>query len=216
MSPESSPAPDRSRPSLVVRVGHSLRRYFVAGLAALFPAAVTIYLLVMLFRFLDGLLGRYLAFRAPGLGLVLTVLILLLVGFLSTHFFGRVIFPTLEAGFSRLPIVRQIYPAIKQLSQFLFGGKGGKQSLQRVVLVQYPRPGIYTLAFVTHETPSSITGTQETILTLLVPTPPSPFSGPLLFVPDKEVIPLTMPIEEALKLIVSGGVVSSPLQSAGR
>ena len=197
-----------------VRVGQALRRYFVAGLATLFPVTVTLYLLVAIFRFSDGLLGRYLAIHIPGLGLFLTVLILLLAGFLTTHFFGRVVFPTIEAWFARLPLVKQIYPAIKQLTQFLFGQEGRPPSFQRVVLVEYPRSGLYSLAFVTHKEQSSVTGAPLMMLTLLIPTPPSPFTGPIIFAPEKEVLPLTMPIEEALKLIVSGGVVSSAPHAA--
>lgn len=194
-----------------VRAGRALRRYFVTGLATLFPGAVTLYLLVAIFRFSDGLLGRYLGVTIPGLGLVLTVLITMVVGFLAGHFIGRLVFPVMENWFIRLPLVRQIYPAIKQLTRFLFSD-GGRTSFRRVVLVAYPRPGSYSLAFVTNESTTSVTGTPETLLTLLVPTPPSPFSGPLLFVPEREVIPLKMSVEEALKLIVSGGVVSVPLE----
>ncbi len=196
-----------------VRVGHALRRYLVAGLVTLFPATVTLYLLVAIFRFSDGLLGQYLTAHIPGLGLVLTLLILLLVGFLSTHFFGRVVFPTVEVWFSRLPLVRQIYPAIKQLTEFLFGSKDRPSSFQRVVLVEYPSAGLYSLAFVTHEEQTSVTGTRETLLTLLIPIPPSPFTGPILFIPQKNVVPLSMSVENALKLILSGGVVSAPLEA---
>ena len=199
---------------LSIRIGQALRRYFVAGLATLFPATVTVYLLVSIFQFTDGLIGRHLAVHIPGLGLLLTVLILLLVGFLATHFLGRVVFPTVELWFARLPLVRQIYPAIKQLTQFLFGAEGRPPSFQRVVLVEYPRSGLYSLAFVTHKKESTVTGTPVMMFTLLIPTPPSPLTGPLVIAPEKEIIPLTMSIEEALKLIVSGGVVSPSLEAA--
>ena len=198
-----------------VRLGRALRRYFVTGLVTLFPGAVTVYLLVAIFRFSDGLLGRYLGSKIPGLGLVLTLLITMAVGVLASHFIGRLVFPTLENWFARLPLVRQIYPAVKQLTQFLFS-KGKHAAFQRVVMVTYPRPGCWSLAFVTHEGRTSITGTPENLLTLLVPTPPSPFSGPLLFVPEKEVISLQMSVEEALKLVVSGGVISVPLVAVQR
>ena len=197
-----------------VRLGQALRRYFLAGLATLFPLWVTLYLLVKIFEFADGLLGRHLAIQVPGLGLLLTGLILLAVGFLSTHFLGRIVFPTIELSFSRLPIVRNIYPAVKQLTRFLFNDGGQHAAFRRVALIEYPRAGSYTLAFVTGEGRTSVTGTSQKMLTLLIPTPPSPFSGPLVFLPEREVIPLTMSVEEAVKLIVSGGVVTCPLQSA--
>ena len=194
-----------------VKLGQALRRYFVTGLAALFPVVVTLYLLVAIFEFSDGLLGRHLGSKIPGLGLLLTLFITLAVGFLSSHFIGRIIFPTVESWFSRLPLIRAIYPAIKQLTRFLLSD-GGRVSIRRVALVEYPRPGIYSLAFVTNETRTSVTGAPETLLTLLIPTPPSPFSGPLIFVREKEVTFLDMPVENALRLVVSGGVASSPLQ----
>ncbi len=195
-----------------VKIGQALRRYFVTGLAALFPVVVTLYLLVAIFKFSDGLLGRYLGSRIPGLGLLLTLLITLLVGVFSTHFIGRILFPTLEAWFSRLPLIRGIYPAVKQLTRFLLSD-GKNVSIRRVAMVEYPRPGSWTLAFVTNETRTSVTGSEEKLLTLLVPTPPSPFSGPLLFLREKDVTILDMPVEEALKLIVSGGVASASLQA---
>jgi len=196
-----------------IRIGQALRRYLLAGLAALFPATVTLYLLAALFRFSDGLLGKHLAIHIPGLGLLLTLIILLLVGYLSTHFFGRVVFPTIEIWFGRLPVVRSIYPAVKQLAEFLFGAKDRPPSFQKVVLVEYPGPGLYSLAFVTHEETTSVTGGSERMLTLLIPIPPSPLTGPIVFVSQKDVIPLSMSVENAFKLIVSGGVVSSPLEA---
>ncbi len=213
-----TPNPDQriklTQPSLSVRIIQATRRYFVAGLITLFPATVTILLLLKIFQFSDGLLGRHLAVHVPGLGLVLTVLIILLVGYLSTHFFGRVVFPTVENSFSRLPLVRQIYPAIKQLTQFLFGGEDHPSAFKRVVLVEFPRTVCYAIGFFLHETKTSVTGTEENLLTILVPTPPSPFTGNLILLPEEEVTPLTMSVEEALKLIVSGGVVSSALQTS--
>ena len=204
------------RPRFSVRLGHALRRYFVAGLAALFPVTVTLFVLTKIFRFLDGLLGQYLVVHIPGLGLILTVLLLLMVGYLSTHFFGQVVFPTIEAWFSRLPLINKIYPAIKQLTRFLFVGGGHLAAFRRVALVEYPRAGLYTLAFVTNETQTSVTGRPETLLMLLVPTVPSPFTGSLVIVPESQVIPLNMSVEDAVKLIVSGGIVASPLEAAHR
>ncbi len=195
-----------------VRLGLALRRYFVTGLATLFPLSITIWLLVKIFEFADGLLGQYLAIQIPGLGLLMTILVILAVGVLSTHFVGRLVFPTVETWFSRLPVVNKIYPAVKQLAKFLFAGKGDQKAFRKVVLVQYPRPGSYSLAFVTNETQTSATGTPQTLLTLLIPTPPSPFTGPIIFVPEQDVIPLTMTVEEAVKLTVSAGIVSSPLR----
>ena len=196
------------------RWGQALRRYFVTGLATLFPVAVTIWLLVFIFNVTDRSLGRMLGFTFPGLGLVVTVLIILAVGVLSIHFFGRVLFTTLEAWFSRLPLVRKVFPSVKQLAQFLFNEDSRQEAFRRVVLVPYPRAGAYSLAFVTNETITTATGQPRTLLTLLIPNPPSPFTGPIILVPKEDVVVLTMSVEEAVRLIVSGGVVSPPIQAA--
>jgi uncharacterized membrane protein len=186
----------------------------VTGLATLFPVAVTIWLLWTIFNIADGTLRRALGFNVPGLGLVVTVLIIMLVGWFSVHLFGRVVFQVIEATFGRLPFVKSVYPAVKQLAEFLFQESGGPSAFRRVVLVQYPRLASYTLAFVTNEWPMQLAGKSSTFLTLLVPTPPSPFSGPILFAPKEDVIPLNLSVEEALKLVVSGGVVAAPLEVA--
>lgn len=209
-----SPQPPTDRPSLSARLGQAFRRYFVTGLATLFPVAVTLWLLLTIFKMADGLLGRYLGFSIPGVGLVVTILVILIVGVLSVHFFGRVLFKTIEVWLSRLPFVRKIYPPVKQLAQFLFNEESRRSSFRRVVLVQYPRPGAYSLAFVTNESQTTVTGSPQTLLTLLIPNPPSPFTGPIIFVPEADVIPLDLSVEDAVKLIVSGGIVASPLVAA--
>ena len=201
-------------PRLSVRIGQALRRYFVTGLATLFPIAVTTWLLVQIFIFTDRLLGRSLGFQIPGLGLLVTLVVIFAVGVLSIHFFGRLLFRTLELLLMRVPIVRKVFPAVKQLAQFIFSEEARQTALRRVVLVQYPRAGAYSLAFVTNESKTSATGSPQTLLTLLIPNPPSPFTGPIIFVPQQDVIPLDLSVEDAVKLIVSGGVVTSPLNAA--
>ena len=208
------PGAPATPPSSPARRSQALKRYFVTGLATLFPVAVTLWLVLKIFKFADGLLGQYLGLRIPGLGLVVTLLIILIVGVLSVHFFGRVLFLTIEGWLGRVPFVRKIYPVVKQLGQFLFTEEGAQPAFRRVVMVQYPRAGSYTLAFVTNESKTAATGSPKTLLTLLVPTPPSPWSGPILFLPAEEVIDLTMTVEDAVKLVLSGGVVGTPLQAA--
>ena len=195
-------------------MGQVLRRYFVTGLATLFPVTVTALLVWQIFKLADGLLGRALGFQIPGLGLVLTILVILVVGVISVHFFGRVLFQAVEVAFSRLPVVKRIYPAVKQLAQFLFSEESRQTTFRRVVLVPYPRAGTYSIAFVTNETKTTATGKPQTLLTCLIPNPPSPFTGPIIFVPQEDVVPLELSVEDAVKLIVSGGVVGAPLQAA--
>ena len=203
-------------PSLAVRLGQAFRRYFIAGLATLFPVAVTMSLVWGIFNVADRWLGHWLPVKIPGLGLVLTVLIILAVGVFVVHFFGRVAFHTIEVWFERLPFINKIFPAVKQLARFLFDEEARHGAFRRVVLVQYPRPGAYSVAFITNESETTATGKRERLLTLLIPNPPSPFTGPIIFVPEPDVIPLEMSVEEAVKLIVSGGVVASPLQPVNR
>ena len=214
MAESSTPAKTPGSPSLSVQLGQGFRRYFVAGLATLLPVLVTVFLIWKIFEFADGLLGDRLGLKIPGLGLVLTVLVILAVGAFSVHVFGRVVVRMLETAFLRLPFVRKIYPALKQLAQFLFSNESGQRVFRRVVLVEFPRPGAYAIAFVTNEGRSAVTGTSTNLLTLLVPSPPSPFSGPIIFVPEEHVVPLELSVEDALKLVVSGGVVASPLKGA--
>lgn len=189
-----------------------LRRYFVAGLATLFPVAVTLFVVRKLFQLSEGWAHRVFGFTVPGLGLLITVSIILAVGFLSTHVIGRLIFPALDTLLGRIPLIKSIYPALKQLTQFLFQNGSGRSMLRQVVLVEYPKTGIYSPAFVTNEIPAPALG-GKTMLALLIPTPPSPFSGPMIFVPKESVIPLAMSMEEALKMVVSGGVLSLPLKA---
>ncbi len=186
----------------------TLRRYFIAGLATLFPIAVTVYLIIGVFRIADGFLGRQLGLKIPGLGLALTIILILIVGVLSSHVFGQIVIPAIERWFNRLPVVKRIYPAVKQLAQFLFSDIQRGAVFQRVVLVQYPRQGAYSIAFVTNES-MKVDTESSPMLTLLIPQPPSPFTGPIIFVPRQDVVALDMSIEDALKLVVSGGVVAS-------
>ena len=197
-----------------VQLGQSLRRYFFTGLATLFPVAVTLWLVITIFRIADGLVGRYIGFSIPGLGLLVTAVVILIIGVLSVHFFGRVLFQTLEALLSRLPLARSIFPAVKQLAQFLFKEDGAAPSTLRVVLVEYPRLGAYSIAFVMNETVSTVTGKSQKLLTLLIPTPPSPLTGPIVFLPEEETIALSLSVEDAMKLVLSGGIVSPRLEVA--
>jgi uncharacterized membrane protein len=207
---------DQELASFSRRLGQALRRYFVTGLATLFPVTVTLFLVWQIFKFADGQLGRLFRVQVPGLGLIVTLLTILLVGVLSVHFFGRVLFQTIEVWLGRLPFVGKIYPAVKQLAQFLFSEESRKTAFRRVVLVPYPRAGTYSIAFVTNETQTAAPGKPQTLITCLIPNPPSPFTGPIIFVPKEDAVPLNMTVEEAVKLIVSGGVVASPLEAAPR
>lgn len=193
-----------------------LRRYFVAGVVTLIPVWLTGAILVALFNFADGLLGKYInsyllkthGFAVPGLGLLLTFLLLLLVGFATSNFIGRKMFPFVERAFSKLPIIRQVYPSIRQIVDFFFS-KERKIAFRKVVLAEYPSPELWSIGFVTNEKPGHmIRKLGKEVYCVLISTPPSPFSGPLIFLPKEKVIFLDLTIEQGVKLVVSGGVLT--------
>ncbi len=214
----SDPTPEHG-----TRLPTRLRRYFFGGLVALFPVIVTLYLLLLTFKFVDGILGQFINayllrrynFEIPGLGLMMTVIIIFTAGILSSHFLGQWLFRRLEGWFASLPLIRRIYPSVKQLSDFLFTKEHRESAFRRVVLVPYPRQGIYSVAFVTNEQVTMVTGRECTLLTLLLPNPPSPFTGPIIYAPKEDVIPVSMTVEDTIKFIVSGGVVAPPLVRQG-
>ncbi len=206
----TQPAPGKT--SFSSRFGQALKRYFVTGLATLFPVTVTLWLVWKIFLFADNLVGKYLPSQIPGLGLLVTVLVILLVGIFTVHLFGRLFFRTIEILLVRLPLVRKIFPPVKQLAKFLFDQGTRETAFRGVALVEWPRLGSYSLAFVTNEWITNINGKEEVLLTVLIPTPPSPVTGPIVFLRKQDVIFLTMSVENAFKLILSGGVVASPLE----
>ena len=195
-----------------------LRNYLVAGLIVLIPVVITWQLLVWLFNLVDGLLGGVVAAifhrPIPGLGLVATVVIVFVVGLLAANFFGRRLIHYGETAMRRTPIVRGVYVAIKQLTDAFV--RQEQAAFSKVGLVEYPRKGIYSLGFLT----SPPTGELEEkagadLVGLFVPTTPNPTSGFLLYVPRQDVVFLDMPVEDGLKLVISGGIVSPP-EGAGR
>lgn len=190
----------------------TLRRYFVTGLAVLAPILGSLWVLVTLFRFADGLIGQFLPPRMqiPGLGLLLTVLVVLGTGVLATNIMGRKLIQLAEWIFSRLPFVRGIYNTFRQLVDVVSPPEGAG-SFQRVVLVEFPRPGLWSLGLVTGEGGGEMQRQLDTeLLHVFVPTTPNPTSGYLLMVPRRDVVPLAMPVQEAMQIIVSGGVFSPP------
>jgi uncharacterized membrane protein len=192
-----------------------IRRYFFTGLAVLLPIALTLYLIVAVFAFADSLAGKYInsfllkkfGFFIPGLGILFSALLIILVGFLSTHFFGKRFAPLLEKLFLHIPLVRQLYPSAKKIVSFLFSGK--QRLFKQVVLIEYPRKGIWSLAFITNE---GMSEAQKKIgkemLNVFIPSTPGPLTGYFVFVPKDELIFLDVSVEDALKMFVSGGVLN--------
>ncbi len=192
-----------------------LRRYLVAGILVWAPLAVTFVLL----RFVVGLMDRsllllpqqyrpeaLLGFPIPGLGVILTIIVLLITGVLAANFVGRAFVGGWESMLDRIPVVRSIYSAAKNFAEMVFSDSS--QSFKKVLLIQYPRKGLYSLAFQTATKLGEVQGrTGEEIVCCFVPTTPNPTSGFIVIVPKKDVTVLDMEVDEALKMIISLGVV---------
>ena len=191
-----------------------VRKVFLTGFMVLVPLVLSIYIIVALFNFADSFLGRYvnfivkkyLGFNIPGIGIVFGIIIIFILGIIGLLFRGRIL-NWLEKFFLSIPLLKQIYPPIKQIVNFFISQE--KLSFKKVALIEYPRKGVYSLGFVTKE--SSIKFKEKLnkeLLNVFIPSTPGPFTGVFLVVPKEEVIFLDMSVEEGLKLIVSGGVLN--------
>ena len=193
-----------------------LKRNFWAGILVLVPISLTIYIIVIIFRAVDRILAylpakynpqTYLPFPVPGLGLIFAFLIIMLVGFIARNYIGSKIIGLWEGLVNKIPFVRSIYVATKQLIETIF--LKTDQNFRRVVLVEYPRKGVYALAFTTGMSKGEIQDkTHKKVVNVFVPTTPNPTSGFYLLVPEEELIFLEMNVEDAFKLIISGGIVT--------
>jgi uncharacterized membrane protein len=198
----------------------ALRRYFLTGLLVVTPIWGTVLILKTLFVTVDGILGDAVAEMVPGhyipgLGIVMLILLIFTVGLLAANFMGRQIVKIWEDLLSRLPLVRGIYSTLKSMMDILSFSERG--SYRRVVLIQFPKNGHYCFAFVTGVTKGETTVLgQDPLVHVYVPTSPNPTSGYFLLVPEREVTSVDITVEEAMKLIVSGGLYSpsTPLTSA--
>jgi uncharacterized membrane protein len=192
-----------------------LRTAFVRGMVVIIPLVLTYWFFSAFLNAIDGILSpiyeRLLGQKVPGLGLLSMVVLVLTVGLLSRNLVARLIFSWLEKFLGSVPFVRGVYGAIKDLiGAFTVGGKG--RTFRHVVLVEYPRPGLYTIAFVTNEmTFSGSANRSMDFVNVYIPNPPNPTSGMLILVPKKDLIVLDLTIEQGLKLVLSGGIVTPEL-----
>lgn len=197
---------------------HRLKNIFLAGLAVTVPIGLTIYILFFLIGLMDGLLRvippaihpeTLLGVHIPGLGVIATVGLIFLAGLVTTSYAGARLFRFAESLVERIPLIRGIYQSIKQIVQTMVSKEG--QSFKRVVLVEFPRQGLHTVAFVT----GTVTGelqrkTGGRGISIFVPTTPNPTSGFYMIVPEDRVTDLDMSVEDAFKLIISGGMLMPP------
>ncbi len=193
-----------------------LRRYFIAGLIVFLPFAVTLNVLVWIIRLLDGFLGRLfvpLVGPPPPLtGLAVLIVLILLLGMTVSNVLGRQVVGWFDRLMLRLPLARTIYSATKQLSDSLFQQR--RAAFQRPVLIEWPRRGLYTVGFVTGEsTGEPQAKTPERVFNVFVVSTPNPTTGFLVLVPEDQLMPLEMTVEDALKLVMSGGIVTPGIRS---
>lgn len=190
---------------------HRLRTWFIAGLIVFLPVAITFSIIVWLFRIVDSFLGWLLpplvGRPIPGVGLIASIVVIFVIGALATNVLGRRFVGFFEGILLRVPLARSIYAATKSISATLFLQR--RAAFRRPVLIQWPRAGIYTVGFVTGDTVGLPTGRGVNVF---VVSTPNPTTGFLTLVPEEEAQNLDMTVEEALKLVISGGIVSPALR----
>lgn len=188
-----------------------LRNYFITGTIIIFPLFGTVYVLVLLFRTLDGILGgliqRYAGISVPGLGLVATLALVLITGLVGTNFIGRRFIAAGERILERIPIARSVYVTLKQVIDSFVSQD--RNAFKQVVLVEYPRKGVYSVGFLTGAAreEAQITGGQK-MLNVFLPSTPNPTTGWLLLVPEDQIVPVDLSVENGLKLVISAGMVN--------
>jgi uncharacterized membrane protein len=193
-----------------------VQRRFLAGVLILTPLVVTGWIFWKIFSSVDNLLSplqeRYPIIDWPGVGFVVILLLVLFTGIFAGNFIGRRIISQGERFVYNLPLIRRVYTAVKELSEVFLTDR--KTVFQKVVLIRYPHPGTFALAFVTKEGSgffNELTG--KTLLNVFVPTTPNPTSGFLLLVPEDDVIYVPIAVEEGLKMVISGGAFTAdPVQ----
>ena len=216
--PEGGTAPKPTRPS---RIGFAvrLRTYFFAGILVTAPISITFYLAWLFITVVDDWVRpfippaynpeNYLRFSLPGIGLVVVLVGLTFIGAVTANFLGRFFLRLSERILNRMPVIRSVYSAVKQIFETVLAQQSG--AFREVVLVEYPRRGIWALGFITGTTQGEVQElTEDEMLNVFLPTTPNPTSGFLLFVPKSEVVRLSMSVEEGIKMVVSGGIVTPP------
>ncbi len=196
-----------------------IRRYFISGLLVWLPICITLVVINFIFSILsksllllpppyqpDVLLG----FHVPGIGVIITLAVIFLTGLFVANYLGRRFVALGEAMMSRIPLVRSIYTGVKQVTQTLF--TPGGQSFRKVLLVEFPKEGVWSIAFQTGVLEKGINSTStEPMICYFIPTTPNPTSGFLMMAPKSKVIELDMSVDQALKFVISLGVVQPKL-----
>ncbi len=193
-----------------------LRRYLVAGLLVWLPLVATFFVIRLLVNWMDKSLlllpehyrpDSLLGFHIPGLGVLLSLLILVLTGLVAANLFGRKLVGLWEQLLSRIPLVRSVYSAVKQLVETTLAGNGN--SFRKVVLVEFPRRGMWTLAFLTSEVQGVVQqATGREVISVYIPTTPNPTGGYFVLVPREDVREIDLSVDDGLKMLLSMGAVN--------
>jgi uncharacterized membrane protein len=200
------------------KFGSKLKNYFFTGIIVTAPLTITIYMSYNLLIWVNEVtsniipqqwkIGDFVPYAVPGLGLLLLIMAMVIIGMLTTGYIGRFFVRIWEGIIKKMPIVSSIYSLVKQIVETFLSQKS--RSFSQVVLVEYPRKGLWTLAFVSKEsTGGKIDAkTGERTVSIFIPTTPNPTSGFLIFVPENDVIKLDLSVEECLKYVISCGIVA--------
>ena len=194
-----------------------IRGYFLTGIIVTAPVGLTFYVSFLFIGFIDAKVrniipvqyhyDNILPFEIPGLGLLFVFIMLTFIGFLTAGLIGRYIIKLGERIIARLPIIRSVYGALKQIFETVL--KTSSKSFREVVLIEYPRKGIWAIGFITGDTKGEVQASlKEDIVNVFLPTTPNPTSGFLLFLPRKDLKILNMNVEEGIKMVISGGIVT--------
>ena len=194
-----------------------IRGYFITGILVVAPITITAWLTIAIINFIDTRVERlippqynpeqYLPFSLPGLGVLAMVIGLIIIGMFATNFLGRFFVRIGEELLDRLPIIRSLYSATKQILETVFANQS--EAFREVVMVEYPRKDMWVIGFLTGRSKGEVQNkTSDDTVNIFVPTTPNPTSGFLLFVPEKDVIRMNMTVEEGIKLVVSAGIVT--------
>lgn len=201
-----------------------IKRYFITGLLIWVPLAITVWVLTLIAGAADQSLrllpesvhpGKILGYDIPGTGIAVSLLIILITGILTANFIGQRLVQWWETLLARIPVVSSIYNSVKQVSDTLFSSSGN--AFRKALLVQYPRHGSWTIALLTGTPGGDVRNhLSGDYVSVYVPTTPNPTSGFFLMMPKSEVIELDMAVDEALKYIISMGVVAPPTRTSNR
>jgi len=216
--PPQPPAP-RSRREGIGLMGR-LRAYFLAGILVAAPIAITVYLASWFIELIDSRIRplvpaaynpeNYLAFSIPGFGVVVVIVVLTLIGAFAAGYVGRLMLRLGEGLVGRTPVVRSVYGAVKQIVETVVANKS--KAFREVVLVEYPRKGVWSLGFITGTAhPEAQRVSPDPLVSVFVPCAP-PTAGYLIFVPKREVTVMDITVEEGLKMVLSAGIVTPPVK----